>query len=129
MREQNGGKKHWPINVPTAGGALESMGIGRANKAKGRQKAKSYLGEAGKEEYVDWPEGEGRPPLPVSASVTVDGQASEFPTPSPIVIRLKKSTVVVILPRRRPIHLPCHAMPCHEGPMQTFVTRVSFLSF
>jgi hypothetical protein len=54
------------------------MGIGRANKAKGRQKAKSYLGEAGKKEYVDWPEGEGRPPLPVSASVTVDGQASEF---------------------------------------------------
>lgn len=85
------------------------MGIGRANKVKGRQKAKSYPGEAGKEEYVDWPEGEGRPPLPVSASV--DGQASEFPTPSPspIVIHLKKSTVVVILPRRRPIHL--HAMP------------------
>jgi hypothetical protein len=40
-------------------------GIGRANKAKGRQKAKSYRGtEAGGNEYIDWPEGGGgRPPL------------------------------------------------------------------
>jgi hypothetical protein len=42
----------------------------------------------------------------------------------------KESTVVVILPRRRPIHLHLHLhLPCHEGSMQTFLTRVSFTPF
>jgi hypothetical protein len=93
--------------------ALEKMlrGSGEASESgKGRQKAKSYQG---KDEHVDWSESEGRLGTPASQSVLQS--IEQMDKPQTIVIRLKKkkekSTVVVILPRRCPVHLPCHAMP------------------